>query len=71
MSEQKVWVEKMPKNCADCPCVSDGKDKWQILKEFVIKRIYFAGYDIQEHGSRVLTDILYKMCELEAEDVED
>ena len=44
------------------------KDKWQILKEFVIKRTYFAGYDIQEHGSRVLTDILYKMCELEEEE---
>ena len=45
--------------------------KWQKLKEFVVNRIYYAGYDIQEHGSRVLTDIIDKMQELEAEDVED
>lgn len=44
------------------------KDKWQILKEFVVNRIYYAGYDIQEHGSRVLTDIIDKMQELEGED---
>ena len=45
--------------------------KWQKLKEFVVNRIYYAGYDVQKHGSRVLTDIIDKMCELEAEDVED
>ena len=42
--------------------------KWQKLKEFVVNRIYYAGYDVQEHGSRVLTDIIDKMSELEAED---
>ena len=45
--------------------------KWQKLKEFVNNRPYCAGYDIQEHGSRVLTDIIDKMQELEAEDVKD
>ena len=45
--------------------------KWQKLKEFVVNRIYYAGYDIQEHGSRVLTDIIDKMQELEGEDVKD
>ena len=44
--------------------------KWQKLKEFVVNRIYCAGYDIQEHGSRVLTDIIDKMKELEGEDDE-
>lgn len=26
MSEQKVWVEKMPENCDECPCSLRGKD---------------------------------------------
>lgn len=44
------------------------KAMWQKLKEFVVNRIYYAGYDIQEHGSRVLTDIIDKMQELEGGD---
>lgn len=26
MSEQKVWVEKMPESCSDCPCCNYGND---------------------------------------------
>ena len=44
---------------------------WQKLKEFINNRPYCAGYDIQEHGSRLLIDIIDKMQELEGEDVKD
>lgn len=26
MSEQKVWVDKMPESCSDCPCCNYGND---------------------------------------------
>lgn len=26
MSEQKIWVEKIPKNCWECPCFRDDID---------------------------------------------
>lgn len=28
MSEQKVWVEKMPEYCDECPCSQRGKDDY-------------------------------------------
>lgn len=67
-----VWLKWCPKDERKYYYANkQSKDKWQKLKEFVVNRIYYAGYDIQEHGSRVLTDIIDKMSELEAEDVED
>ena len=31
MSEQKIWVEKMPEYCDECPCSLRGKgeERWQ------------------------------------------
>ncbi len=43
--------------------------KWQMLKEFIKNRPNYAGYDIQQHGMKVIADILDKMQELEEKDV--
>lgn len=44
------------------------QNKWQKLKEFISNRSACAGYVVQV---RLIWDILEKMQELEAEDVED
>ena len=47
------------------------KAMWKSLKNFIVNRPYYAGYDVQEHGMKVITDIIDKMQELEGEDVKD
>ena len=44
------------------------KAMWKSLKNFIVNRPYYAGYDVQEHGMKVITDIIDKMQELEGED---
>ena len=41
------------------------KAMWKNLKNFIVNRPYCAGYDVQEHGMKVITDIIDKMQELE------
>lgn len=41
------------------------KEMWETLKNFIGNRPYFADYDVQEHGMKVITDIIDKMQELE------
>ena len=43
------------------------KEMWETLKNFIVNRLYYAGYDVQEHGMKVITDIIDKMQELEGE----
>ena len=41
------------------------KEMWKSLKNFIVNRPYYAGYDVQEYGMKVITDIIDKMQELE------
>ena len=37
MSEEKVWVEKMPKSCDECPCHSIMEDRCVLLRKQAIR----------------------------------
>lgn len=37
MSEQKVWVEKMPETCDECPCHSITEDRCVLLRKQAIE----------------------------------
>ena len=37
MSEQKVWVEKMPESCDECPCHSIMEDRCVLLRKQAIE----------------------------------
>ena len=47
------------------------KAMWKSLKNFIVNRPYYAGYDVQEHGMKVITDIIDKMQELEKGEKDD
>lgn len=37
MSEQKIWVEKLPKSCDECPCHSIMEDRCVLLRKQAIE----------------------------------
>lgn len=71
MSEQKVWVEKMPEYCDECPCSQRGKDDYAYCNLLHKNIGYDFGkipkhcqlIDIKDHDRELVKEVCEKIKE--------